>query len=214
MSKKWIIVLCVFFTLILIGLAAVGPIMSNVEQPSYKVLSSTDKIQVREYAPTIVAEVKVQGDRKEAINQGFKILADYIFGNNTANDKIAMTAPVTQQEKLTIAMTAPVTQQATDNAWVVQFTMPAQYTMDTLPKPNNSEITIRSVPAKKYIVLRFSGRTNQSNISSHESKLMTYIADNDIKTLASPIYAFYNPPWTLPFMRRNEVMVEIVGNNK
>ena len=145
MSKKWIIVLFVFFTLILIGLAAVGPIMSNVEQPSYKVLSSTDKIQVREYAPTIVAEVKVQGTRAEAINQGFKILADYIFGNNTASDKIAMTAPVTQQEKLTIAMTAPVTQQATDNAWIVQFTMPAQYTMDTLPKPNNSEITILSL---------------------------------------------------------------------
>jgi hypothetical protein len=222
MNKPWIIITSITLTLLL-GYAAIGPAMSNVEQPKYRVISEQGNIQIREYNPVIVAEVQVQGEREEAISQGFRLLADYIFGNNKvkqdiamtapvtqqSGQKIAMTAPVTQQSSQKIAMTAPVKQQGSDNAWKVNFTMPSQYSMNTLPKPNNEKVTLHQVSSKKYVVIKFSGMNSNKNLASHEKELQEYISKNKIQTLSEPIYAFYNPPWTLAFLRHNEIMIEI-----
>ena len=208
--KRWIIILAISST-VLIGCAMVGPIMSNnVEQPNYGVLSSsTDDIEIRRYAPMVIAEVEVRGAREEAISDGFRLLADYIFGNNTTQQDIAMTAPVQQQANKKIAMTAPVQQQSSGDRWKVSFVMPAEYSLATLPEPNNEQVKLKQISAKDFVAIQFSGTNSKQNITKHERQLRQYIERNNIQTLGSPKYAFYNPPWTLPFMRRNEVMIEI-----
>ncbi len=207
-TKKWFAI-TVIASLSLIGCAMVGPVMSDVEQPDYEVLSSVNNIEVRQYDPMIIAEVEVQGKRKEAIGNGFRLLADYIFGNNSVQRKVAMTAPVQQQANEKIAMTAPVQQQSSGDQWTVSFVMPAEYHLETLPKPNNEVIKLSQVPAKRFIAIRFSGRNSESTIAKYEKQLVQHIEANQIQTLGPPKYAFYNPPWTLPFLRRNEVMFEI-----
>ena len=197
--------------LFLVLLAMSGTIMSQVNEPKYKVIESNRKIEIREYGPLLVAQVMIEGNRKEAISKGFRILADYIFGNNASHQKISMTAPVTQQQGEKIAMTAPVIQQASGQSghWKVRFIMPAEYTIETLPNPNNSQIELLSVPVKRYAVIRFSGIASQENLQRHLEELLTYAKNTNLKMLGEPIFAFYNPPWTLPFLRRNEVMIEV-----
>lgn len=194
---------------ILIGAAAWGPMASNVEQAKYEVLQAHDAIEIRNYAPMIVAEVETSGERKEAINQGFRMIADYIFGNNLSSQNVAMTAPVIQQPSEKIAMTTPVTQQAEGDAWKVRFVMPAEYTMETLPKPNNASVKLKQVEAKQFAVIRFSGSADAESLKAQEQKLMEFVEAKKLSALSAPTYAFFNPPWTLPFLKRNEVMVEI-----
>lgn len=195
---------------IVVGAALWGPVMSNVEQAKYTVIEKHGDIEIREYAPMIVAETSVSGDRKTAINQGFRIIADYIFGNNTGTQKVAMTAPVTQQassEK--IAMTAPVTQTGDGKIWLVRFVMPSNYTMETLPKPNNPEVRLKQLPSSRYVVVRFSGMAGSESLKERNAVLESFISRNHLQAISQPTYAFFNPPWTLPFLRRNEVMIEI-----
>ncbi|MBL0318422.1 MAG: heme-binding protein [Alphaproteobacteria bacterium] len=192
-----------------IGAAAWGPIMSNVEQAKFEVVESQGDIQIRDYTPMIVAEAEVTGERKEAISQGFRIIADYIFGNNAPKQNVAMTAPVIQQPAKKIAMTAPVTQEGAGTSWKVRFVMPANYTMDTLPKPNNDAVTLQQVPGKRFAVIRFSGMASEESLKSHTDELQTFISTTKLNAISEPTYAFFNPPWTLPFLRRNEVMVEV-----
>jgi hypothetical protein len=209
MKKKGIIITSVIAMLV-IGITLTGVLMSRVERPNYQVITSNDSIEIRQYSPMIIAKVVVQGTRSEAINHGFRLLADYIFGNNQLNQKIAMTAPV-QQQSAKIAMTAPVQQQAINpHTWIIRFIMPSQYTMHSLPTPKNTLVQLQAISDKKFIVIRFSGRHSQQNIKKHEEKLLAYIQNNLIKVSGSPTYAFYNPPWTLPFLRRNEIMLELV----
>ncbi len=194
---------------VIIGAAAWGPLMSNVEQAKYTVVESQGNIQIRDYAPMIVAETVVSGKRKEAINQGFRIIADYIFGNNAPKQDVAMTAPVIQQPVEKIPMTAPVTQEGAGNSWKVRFVMPASYTMDTLPTPNNDAVKLEIVPGKRFAVIRFSGMAGEESLREHTDRLSAFIKNQKRESLSPPTYAFFNPPWTLPFLRRNEVMVEI-----
>ena len=193
----------------LIGAVAAGPIMSDVETPNYEIVESQANIEIRQYKPMIIAEVQMDGERKDAIGDGFRLLAGYIFGNNAIEQDIAMTAPVQQQKSTKIAMTAPVQQQSTGDAWQVSFVMPAEYSMQTLPKPANDRVTLTEIPAKQFVAIRFSGMNTEDNLKEHEQKLMEYVKTNNLSVTGSPKYAFYNPPWTLPFMRRNEVMIEI-----
>ena len=195
--------------LILIGLLAWSIVGSRGEQPKYAVVSVKNDIEVRDYAPMIVAEVEATGEREEAITKGFSILADYIFGNNKSSSKVAMTAPVTQQESRKIAMTAPVTQQNVDGKWQVRFMMPSNYNLSSLPQPNNAAIQLNEVPSKRFVVIRFSGIPTESVLKKNLEKLQDHIRDEKIKTVTEPTYAFYNPPWTLPPMRRTEIMIEI-----
>jgi effector-binding domain-containing protein len=208
MKRKWIIISAVC-SIFLIGCAAVGPIMSNVEKPDYKVLSSDQNIQIRQYTPMMLAEIEVKGVRENAVGKGFRLLADYIFGNNTAPDEISAVKGTQQKQNKKIAMTAPVQQQQTGSAWTISFVMPKEYGMETIPKPNNKNIRISLEPSKRFVVIRFSGTYSNENIAKHEKNLIDYVSENKITTTGPPKYAFYNPPWTLPFMRRSEVMFQI-----
>ena len=208
---KWIWIGLSLVSIIIIGLFAWNQYqMTHVKEPAFTVLKKDGNIQIREYAPYLTADVTVSGDRKSAINRGFRILAAFIFGGNTKQASIDMTAPVIQTTNEKIAMTAPVIQQGDNNTWQVSFVMPAEYTEATLPKPNNADIKIVSHPSRKMIVIKFTGRTTTNNIKKHQQKLLEYIADNNIKVNSQPIYAFYNPPWVLPFFKRNEVMFQYV----
>lgn len=193
----------------LLGAALWGPMASNVEQAQYTVSEAHGTIEIRDYAPMIIAEAETTGDRDEAINQGFRLIADYIFGNNQSRQKVAMTAPVIQQPSEKIAMTAPVIQKPNGNTWKVQFVMPASYTMETLPIPNNKAVTLRQMEGKRFAAIRFSGTSSKANLDEHQAALEAFIGEKKLTPLSAPTYAFFNPPWTLPPLRRNEVMVEI-----
>jgi hypothetical protein len=195
--------------ILIVGGLLAGPVMSNVEKPDYKVIQTERNIEIRQYEPMIIAEVEVDGKREDAIREGFRLIADYIFGNNTVQRDIAMTAPVQQQESQKIAMTAPVQQQSTGRSWQISFVMPSKYSMETLPEPKNDRVRLKGIMTKKFVVIKFSGTNSNENVTEHENQLMNYIEANQIKIIDSPKYAFYNAPWTLPFMRRNEVMIEI-----
>lgn len=210
MRKRWILLAAA-------GLAGVGSITwsamaSNVETPDYSVSSKSDNLEIREYGPTIVAEATVEGERDKAIQRGFRIIADYIFGNNLSSTKVAMTAPVMQQSSEKIAMTAPVIQQASGKSWNVRFVMPSEYTIETLPKPVNPKVSLIEVPAMRFAAIRFSGFAGQDSLDKHEAQLRAFMAERGLTATNEPQYAFYNAPWTLPFMRRNEVMIEVTGN--
>ena len=183
--------------------------MSRVEQPAYRLISSQGSIELREYDAMILAQVEVQGERKAAINEGFRLIAAYIFGANEPNATISMTAPVQQQAKRTIAMTAPVTQQADGGNWIVSFVMPKNWTMETLPAPKDERIKLVPVPARRMVAIRFSGTAADKLIAGKITALTKYAADQELRITGEPVLAFYNPPWTLPFLRRNEIMLEI-----
>lgn len=184
------------------------------EEPEYTILNKAEDFELRRYDSQIVAQTWVTSDQKDAGNKGFKVLADYIFGNNTApngdSSKISMTAPVKMQPQTgaseKIAMTAPVAMQEQDGKWRVRFVMPSKYTMQTLPKPNNSEVSIIEVPAKTYGVIKFSGLTGEEKVATKTAQLQDWMQNLNI--VGMPEMARYNPPWTLPFMRRNEIMIE------
>ena len=202
-------IIWIFAGIVVLVAVLTGPIMSNVEQAKYEVIETRGAIELRDYAPMIVAQVSVPGDRKEAIGDGFRLIADYIFGNNAPAQKVAMTAPVIQQPGEDIAMTAPVTQQGGEQAWAVRFVMPASHTMTTLPKPNNPDVTLKEVDGKRFAVSRFSGLAKGKTLEAQTRELEAFIQAKQLLPIAEPTYAFYNPPWTLPFLRRNEVMIEI-----
>jgi len=208
MKKKWTMITSIIALILIVGVLA-GPVMSDVEKPDYKVIQSEQNIEIRQYEPMIIAEVEVDGKREDAIGDGFRLLADYIFGNNTVQQVISMTAPVQQKENQKIAMTAPVQQQSTGKSWRMSFVMPSKYSMDSLPVPNNNLVRLKEILTKKFVVIEFSGTNSNENVTEHENQLMNYIEGNNLKITGSPKYAFYNAPWTLPFMRRNEVMIEI-----
>ncbi len=208
---RWIYRLPWVVPIALILLACLsGTIMSQVEQPTYILLESAGEIEVRQYGPMIVAEVEVRGERLKALNQGFRLIADYIFGNNLSSQKVSMTAPVTQVAGEKIAMTAPVTQDGNGDTWKVRFVMPQNYTQETLPKPNNPDVHLIAIQSRKKVVIRFSGFNTDTNINSHRDALLKYIANRHLSVVGQPTTAFYNPPWTLPFLRRNEIMFELL----
>ena len=208
MKKKWTMITSIIALILVVGVLA-GPVMSNVEKPEYKVIQSEQNIEIRQYEPMIIAEVEVDGKREDAIRDGFRLIADYIFGNNTVEQNISMTAPVQQKENQKIAMTSPVQQQFAGKSWQISFIMPSKYNMDSLPVPNNNRVRLKKILTKKFVVIEFSGSNSNENVIGHENQLMNFIEANQINIIGSPKYAFYNAPWTLPFLRRNEVMIEI-----
>ena len=203
-----------------------GPAMA-IEEPAYEVLRKDGAMEIRKYAPFIVAQTWVQGDMDEASSRGFRLIADYIFGNNVAVGertaaKIAMTAPVTMAPEAAsqkIAMTAPVTMapQAAASApgaaqrWRVHFVMPRQYTLATLPKPNNQEVQLEEVPAKWFAVLRYSGLNTNARVQQRNEEAVAWVVAQKLTPLGPPQLARYDPPWTLPPFRRNEILVEIAA---
>jgi len=180
------------------------------EQPKFTLIEQDGAFELRDYAPNIVAEVSVRGDQDQASRLGFRLLAGYIFGGNQGRQKIAMTAPVTKIAKgETIAMTAPVTMVAGAQDWLVRFTMPGQYTLADLPIPNDPAVTLHAMPAQRCAVRRFSGTAGADQVAEETRKLMTTVAAKGLRATGPNSIARYDPPWTLWFLRRNEVMVPV-----
>ena len=190
------------------ALSATG--CTSIEEPSYKVTVQDGAYEVRDYDPYIIAEVIVDDTLEEAGNKAFRPLFRYISGENTSSTNIDMTAPVSQ-EKVSekISMTAPVSQEKTNKGYAVSFTMPASFTMETLPKPDNDSITIREVPARRMAAISYSGAWSAKRYTEHLTKLTDWINTNSLTVTGSPIWARYNSPFTLPFSRRNEILIPI-----
>jgi hypothetical protein len=167
---------------------------------------------VRRYAPRVVAETVVPGNRKQAEGEGFRRLAGYIFGGNQDKSKIAMTAPVGQKvEARKLAMTAPVGQKAEGDAWRVSFTMPAGETLRTLPEPNDGRVTLREVAPVRVAVVTFSGRWTDESFATHTESLRAWVSQRGLRPTGDPEVNRYDPPWTLWFLRRNEVWLPLDG---
>ena len=181
------------------------------EEIAYNVIKKDGDIEIREYDETVVAEVTVKGTQKEAPSKAFRTLFNYIQGNNIAKQDIPMTAPVSQELKSQkIPMTAPVSQeQDAKGQWTIAFYMPNDMDFENTPLPKDEAVSIRRIPSVQKIAIRFSGTRSDSNIAEHENELKQYIVKNKIEVAGTPMYAFYNAPWTPWFMRRNEVMFTV-----
>jgi hypothetical protein len=185
-----------------------------VERAKYSVEISEPPCEIRVYAASVVAAVRVGGSRQAAVSAGFRILADYIFGNNAARAGIAMTAPVTQSAVERASMTAPVEQGAVQGGWVVRVTLPAGYTRDGAPAPHDSRVTLLELPARRMAAVTFSGFWSDSNLQEHQAQLGAFLRRRGLTAVSGPVYAFYDPPWTPWFMRTNEVLVEISASGR
>jgi hypothetical protein len=206
-------------TAVLIGLLWTNSLMAT-EEPKFDLLLKEDDLEVRRYAPQIIAETFVDGDMDSASSRGFRLIADYIFGNNQKAG-IAMTVPVVVEpaagsEK--IAMTAPVsiepqTEQegamAGAKRWRIHFVMPSQYSMVTLPKPVNPLVSLREIPAKSFAAITYTGFNTESSVQAKADELARWMKSKNLEAIGKPQLARYNPPWTLPFLRRNEILLEV-----
>ena len=183
------------------------------EEPDFNLIYKKENFEIREYAPKILAQIAVDGDFSAASKKGFRLLADYIFGNNITNDgsqKIDMTTPVVLEPKSElIDMTATVVSEGSEREWLISFVMPKEFSIKTLPKPNNKNIRIIKEPKEKYAVIIFSGLVRESNYKEQTILLNNFINDKKLEILGQLKIARYNPPWTLPFFRRNELMVKV-----
>ena len=181
-----------------------------IEEPKYTVGKKDGNIEIRFYEPFIVAETVVDtSDFDEASNEGFRRLAGFIFGGNKVQRKIAMTSPVTTEQSQKIAMTAPVETEQRGSSVRIAFTMPSEFTLETLPVPNDSRVTLRQVPARKLAVIRFSGRWTEENFREHSEELNAWIEKQGLKISGASSVARYDPPFIPFFFRRNEVMIPV-----
>jgi hypothetical protein len=161
---------------------------------------------VRDYPAQTVAEVVAEGDQQNAVRDGFRRLANYIFGANSGDQKIAMTAPVAQ----TPVVSGPITASALGaQRWVVRFDMPRSHDLSTLPKPKTAAIRLSTLPPARIAAVRFSGLMSVSAAAKETDELLSYIKASGLKALGPPTLAQYDPPWTLWFLRRNEVLIPV-----
>jgi len=200
--------------LLLITLVAVMPTHA-IEEPTYTVVQKSEVFEVRQYAPYLVAEVVVPGPASEAGSQGFRLLSGYIFGKNKGERKLEMTTPVMQSAlqpapPVKLEMTAPVTQSATPGGFLVQFVMPKQYTLATLPEPLDAQVKLREVPGNRVAVIRFSGSWSQSIYEEQLQTLRSALATAGMATAGEPVSSRYNSPFSLPFLRRNEIWLNLI----
>jgi hypothetical protein len=204
---------------LLVGFLGMESAMA-IEEPKYEVRTSQAPFELRHYAPTLIAQTIVEGDMDAASNKGFRLIADYIFGNNLAAGseqaaKIAMTAPVTvEPQSSKIAMTAPVTiepQLGSAQQWRIHFVMPSQYTLANIPKPKNSAVTLHELPSKYFVVHRYSGFNSVARVQEKTDEALAWAKQQSLKVVGTPQLSRYDPPWTLPMFRRNEIMVEVAA---
>lgn len=197
----------------LLTLMAQSPSVA-VEEAKYTVLLKDDDLEVREYEPSIIAQTLVEDDFEEAGNTAFRKLFDYIAGDNQLTQEVEMTAPVGQTQAVTskeIDMTAPVGQVQVAGKWSVSFMMPASFTLGTLPKPNNEEVTLERIPARKMASITYSGFWSEEGYLEHKALLQDWIASKNFSEVGEPIWARYNPPIMPWFLRRNEILIPISG---
>jgi len=182
----------------------------GTEEPPHSTQDLGDGVQLRHYQARIAAETTVTAGEEAARNAGFRRLAGYIFGGNRQRTKIDMTAPVAQQVGVKIAMTAPVAQSsASGDDWVIRFYLPSRWTMAELPLPDDDRVRLVEVPAETYGVLRFTGDRQPSAVAAKTTQLQNALHAYGFDATGDPIAWFYDPPWTLPFLRRNEVAIPV-----
>lgn len=209
-KRLWItlVVLLVLMLAVAAFIAMLGGGDVAYESPDYRVVETIGDVEIRQYEPYLVAEATVDGTLETAGNEGFRILAKYIFGGNQGDRKIAMTAPVTQEkaEGAKISMTAPVTQERSGKRFVVRFMMPSEYSLETLPEPNDPRIRFEEVPARRLAAIRYSGRWTKERYDVHLRKLRDTLRDHGYEAVGEPVWARYNPPFMPWFLRRNEIL--------
>jgi lipocalin len=168
-----------------------------IETPRYRVERTlADGIEVRRYEPMLLAETTVATtDYRRAGNEAFRVLANYIFGDN--------------QGRRDIAMTAPVEQRASEAGWTVTFMMPSEWQRETLPLPNDARVVIRELPERRIAAIRFSGTWSAKAFAAREAELVDAVTRAGLVMVGEPWTARYDPPWTPWFMRRNEILVEL-----
>lgn len=206
MLIKTVYILVLTVTFITVGeMSAVA-----TEEVPYTVIEQNGAFELRQYPPHIVAETMVEGAFDEVGNMGFRRLADYINGENRSKQSIAMTAPVRQEAQAEkIAMTAPVGQAKSADSWRITFVMPSQYSLDTLPEPIDSRVTIEQEPSRKVAAVRYSGTWSRKNYEENRALLLAWIEERGFKQTAEPVWARYNPPFMPWFLRRNEILIPV-----
>lgn len=206
----------------LFSFLCIGNVMA-IEEPKYEIIQKDGAFEIRKYAPILIAETIVEGDMDEASNKGFRLIADFIFGNNQAvdsntNRKIDMTAPVTVEPmSQKIAMTAPVTVEPlfsdanmqAAKKWRIHFVMPSQYTQANIPKPKNDAITLKEIPSKYFLVHSYSWLNTLSRVQTKTDETLEWANRKGLKVIGAPQLSRYDPPWTLPMFKRNEIMLEL-----
>ncbi len=191
---------------------SIAGIRIGTEEPHFLRRPLTETVEIRQYGPRIAAETTVADDEDRSRNIGFRRLAGYIFGANHRGEDIAMTAPVAQQQARgdQIAMTAPVAQSRKNGGgWTIRFYMPSKWSMDTLPAPDDDKVRLVTVPGETVAVLRFTGDRSPKAVAARTFELRTVLRDNGIEPAGEAVAWFYDPPWTLPFRRRNEIAIPV-----
>jgi hypothetical protein len=202
-----------YFIISMILLMNGGSICMAIEEPSYTVIKSDGKIEIREYQSYIIAETFISSlDMDEASNAAFKKLFKYISGNNSSKSDVAMTAPVTTTRSEKIEMTAPVSTTRSVEGYTVAFTLPMKYSLGTSPIPSDTAIHLREIPSRIVAVIRFSGRWSESSMNEHEQELLQWMKSNGHIPTGVPVIARYDPPFMPWFLRRNEIQVELQNN--
>jgi effector-binding domain-containing protein len=192
-----------------------GGCATSVEDAKYITISQTSNFELRDYPPQIIAETEVEGTLEDAGDKAFKKLFDYISGENQSRENISMTSPVTQKPSSEeIEMTTPVGQERTAGGWMVSFMMPASYTLDTLPIPDNPDVRLRQIPARRMASVRYSGTWSEKRYLRYLQELEAWIAKNGFRILGEPVWARYNPPFTPWFLRRNEILIPVDSEEK
>ncbi|WP_422747641.1 SOUL family heme-binding protein [Mycobacterium sp. WMMD1722] len=200
---------------ILEAAGSVAGVRTGTEEPHYTVVDRLGAVEIRRYGPRVAAETVVDADEDEARAIGFRRLARYIFGSNRSSTSIAMTAPVAQDERRQsgerIAMTAPVAQSDEGGGSVIRFYMPSKYTLDTLPEPENDRVVLVPIPSETVAVLRYTGDRSPAAVRQQREALLRTLAGSTYRTVGEPFSWFYDPPFTLPFRRRNEVGIRVTS---
>lgn len=176
-----------------------------LEEPKYQILKSNNNYEIREYNDRLAVEVTYSNE-----DSGFRYLFNYISGENTTSEKVSMTVPVTQSVK--IDMTAPVTQSKKDGKLVMQFYLPSKFTINTAPKPTNPKVSLVVLEGDIYAVIKYSGRATDKNFQKHYKELKEYLIKDNINFVEPAIKSTFDGPFTLPILRRNEVMMKINYN--
>jgi hypothetical protein len=188
----------------------------DTPQPAYTVTTRLGEVEIRQYGARVAAETVVAGDELDARSTGFRRLAGYIFGRNHGGTQIATAAPELAQQSgdagTKIAMTAPVAQVHEAAGWRIRFFMPAEYSLQTLPRPDDPAVRLVGVPPETMAVLRFSGSPTSQAVAEHTSSLIAALERTAWRPTGAPVAWFYDPPWTLPPLRRNEVAIPVSPN--
>lgn len=179
--------------------------------PRFEALSEEDGLELRRYLPRVVARTRLEGQDEEAKNRGFRVLAGYIFGGNEGEQRIAMTTPVITEPSpgARIAMTTPVETFESEGDAYMSFTMPSEWTLDELPRPNDARVELVEAPGRLVAALRFRGRPTLADFEDKQAALLVAVEAAGMRAVGAPYTAQYDPPWVLPFLRRNEVLVPV-----